>query len=120
MPIAKNIKYCRKKANLTQQQFADAIGTTKATVISWEKKKTAVPVPSAKRVADFFGVSFIEFCDVDIEKLDTELSSGSLKITESEAQNLLMFRALPDEIKGMIRYTIIFAYEHHLGGIDNG
>lgn len=113
MPIAKNIKYCRKKAHLTQQAFADAIGTSKATVISWEAKKTAVPVPSAKKVARYFGVGFMEFCDVDMEALDQSLCTETLLVAGREAQNLLMFRTLPEDVKEMIRYTILTAYERN-------
>ena len=113
MPIAKNIKYCRKRSNLTQQGFADAIGVTKATVISWEAKKTAVPVPSEKRVAGFFGYSFAEFCDIDIEHLDQQ-APGDIKLTRQEMQNIEMFRALPENVKELIRYAIATAYENNL------
>lgn len=115
MPVAKNIKYCRKKANLTQQQFADAIGVSKATVISWEAKKTAVPVPSAKRVSSYFGINFMEFCDVDLEQLDNSLAGQPLYLTETEKQNILMFRQLPEDVKSLIRYTIISTYERNKG-----
>ena len=111
MPIAKNIKFCRKKSNLTQQQLADSLGVSKATIASWESKKTAVPVPSAKRVAEFFCVEFNELCDLDLERLENE--GHDIKLSDREKQGILMFRALPEDIKALIRQTIISAYERN-------
>lgn len=112
MPISKNIKYCRQKANMTQQELADALGFTKTTVLSWEKKKTAVPVPSAKIIASYFGIDFTEFCDVDIERRDNELKEDRLALTESEIKSILMFRQLPPNIRKVIRLAIWEEYEN--------
>lgn len=114
MPIAKNIKYCRKRAGLTQQSFADMIGVSKATVVSWESKKTAVPVPSAKAIANHFGVGFNEFCDIDIERLDKNLEHGKISLTDDEMKSILMFRQLPANVQKLIRYAIITSYENNI------
>lgn len=114
MPIAKNIKYCRQKEGLTQQSFADKIGVSKATVVSWESKKTAVPVPSAKMIANYFGVSFNEFCDIDIERLDKKLEHGRITLTDDEVKSILMFRQLPGNVQKLIRYAIITSYENNV------
>ena len=119
MPVAKNIRYCRRKANLTQQGLADALGISKATVSSWERKKTAVPVPSAKRVAEFFGVGFLEFCDIDLESLEKE-TMRPLELSDTEVQNILMFRQLPDDIKMMIRFAITSAYSRNCETNESG
>ena len=111
MPKAKNLKYCRKKANLTQQAFADAIGATKPTVSSCESRKTAIPAPAAKRIADFFGVDYSDFCDIDLEHKDK-----NLVLSSQEMQELLMFRALGKVEKDIIRHAIRELYNNRNGG----
>lgn len=114
MPISKNIKYCRAKHGLSQQSFADVIGVTKSTVLSWEKKRTAVPVPSAKAIASYFGIDFNEFCDIDLEKMDKRLESGDFELTEQETKSILMFRQLPPNVQKLIRHAIVTAYDNKI------
>jgi len=116
MPKAKNLKYLRTKAHLSQQDFADEIGVSKQTVLSWESRKRAIPVPSSKRIAQYFGIGYEEYCDIDMEIVDNEDAKGRVYLTETEKQSILMFRQLPDEIKKLIRYAI--AVEHKLYGGD--
>lgn len=119
MPKAKNLLYLRKKACLTQEKLADELGVTIATIRSWEHKKTAIPVPATHRIASYFGVSFSEFCDTDLELLDSDLSGEELQLTAREAQNIRLFRKLPDEVKDMIRYILIATYDHSQKGEEN-
>lgn len=111
MPKAKNLKYCRQKAGLTQQALADAIGNAKSTINAWETRKRAIPVPNTKRIAEYFGVSYTEFCDVDLEALDQEFLDKQVTLSPSEAKHILMFRELPDDIKAAIRVQVISTYK---------
>lgn len=111
MPKAKNLKYCRKKAGMTQQKLADALGVAKITVMSWENKKTAIPSTTTKEIAGFFGYEYDDFCDIDLETMERNLASEKNNITQSEIDRILMFRKLPPHIKQMIRYVIVTEYE---------
>lgn len=111
MPKAKNLKYCRKKAGLTQQSLADEIGVSKATVISWESRKTAIPVPSTKMIAKYFGVEYGVFCDDDLERLDRKIKGVDIRLSDSEAENLVLFRELPDHVKEWFRYMVRQAHK---------
>lgn len=110
MPVAKNMKYCRKQNGLSQKEFAHAIGVAQSTVHSWESKRTSVTVPYAKKIAAYFEVDFEEFCDVDLEKRDLELTGGS-PLTVNEIQSVLKFRTLSDETKSAIRAAINAAFD---------
>lgn len=110
MPKAKNLKYCRHKQGLTQQQLADAIGTTKKTVIAWEGKKSSIPVPNTKRIAEFFGVDYSDFCDIDLE----EHERGFVP-TAGEIESIMKFREISEETKIAIRAAINAAYERANG-----
>ena len=110
MPKAKNLKYLRIKANLTQQDFADEIGVSKATVIAWESRKRAIPVPSAKRIAEYFDLEYEEYCDVDIAMIE----ASKIQLTETEKRSLAMFRELPENTKMLFRNAIAVAYENNI------
>ena len=111
MPKAKNLKYLRKKADLTQQKLADKIGVSKVTIGSWENKKTAIPAPSAKAIAEFFGVDYSEFCDIDMELTEQREAPH---LTESETRNLILYRQLPENVKELIRNAIQVEYENNI------
>lgn len=106
MPKSKNLKYCRKKAGLTQQAFADEIGVSKATVIAWESKKTAIPAPAARRVAERFDIEYADFCDIDLEAHE----KGFVP-TAGEIESIMKFREISEETKVAIRAAINSAYE---------
>ncbi|MBR2790081.1 MAG: helix-turn-helix transcriptional regulator, partial [Eggerthellaceae bacterium] len=61
----------RAKANLTQQEFADLLGVSFATVNRWENSRTS-PAPSAKRKLSSFAASM---------GLAIAEESGSLSLT---------------------------------------
>lgn len=112
MPKAKNLKYCRKKAGLTQQQLADELGVTLTTIRSWESKKTAMPVPSTKRVAKYFGLNYADFCDSDLERSDLGLTDDGVKLTAQELKGILMYRELPDDVKSLVRSLINVTHDY--------
>ena len=105
MPKAKNLKYCRIREGLTQKALANELGVSKVSVSSWETLKTAIPVPTTKRLAKHFGVTYSDFCNEDLEKLDAEFGTP-LHLSAIERQNIMLFRELPDDMKDMIRQMI--------------
>ena len=112
MPKAKNLKYCRKKARLTQSALADALGVTKATIISWENRKHSIPEPSARRISEYFGVDYTDFCDEDFEKIAQDEMNGKVTLTGEEAQTVIKFRKLPPNVKKLLKAAIDVAYEN--------
>lgn len=51
------LKELRKKAGLTQRQFAKAIGAAQNTVSQWETGAHGIDNGTLKEIASFFGVS---------------------------------------------------------------
>ena len=113
MSKASNLKYLRKGKKLSQQQLADALCVTKSTVVAWEKLKHAITEPNARRIAEYFDVSYDDFCLSDFEKLDREIMADEL--THEEIQNVYRFRQLSDTSKGIIRSAIRTALELEKG-----
>jgi phage repressor protein C with HTH and peptisase S24 domain/DNA-binding XRE family transcriptional regulator len=57
MSFGTTLKALRLKKNLTQQQVADGLRVSKATISDWEKGKTAPEHRRLDAIADFFGVT---------------------------------------------------------------
>ena len=57
MELYNNIRDYRKKANLTQEQLAEAMGVTGASVSKWENGQSAPDLGLLTELADFFGIS---------------------------------------------------------------
>ena len=55
--IAENIKALRKQHSFTQEQLAEALGVTFASVSKWERGAAAPELNLIAKMADFFGVS---------------------------------------------------------------
>ena len=106
MPKAKNLKYLRHKAGLTQEAFAAAAGYAKSTINAWETKKRSMPKNRTLEVCEYFGVSYADFCDEDLEQLDLEYSTP-LKLSAIERQNITAFRKLPADVQNAIRRIIL-------------
>lgn len=107
MPKAKNLKYCRKKAGMTQKKLAESLGISTVTVNNWESRRHAIPAPSSKKLADFFGVDYETFCSKDLEHEDAGDRIKNHIITDEELQMIISFRLLPDDLKQMVRHVVL-------------
>ena len=110
MPKAKNLKYLRTKAGLTQEALAKAMGYARSTVHAWEAKDRSIPKNRSLELCDFFQVSYKDFCDEDFEDLDKQYENP-LKLSAIERQNIALFRELPDDIKHAIRQMIVQSHK---------
>lgn len=61
--IAKNLKYLRKKKNLTQQQFADEMGIKRASVGAYEESRADPKYDLLKKIALFYGLTMDELAN---------------------------------------------------------
>lgn len=59
--IAFKIKTLRKAKGLTQQQLADAMGTTRGTIAGYEIGRRCPRLPELQRIAEVFGVGLDYF-----------------------------------------------------------
>lgn len=58
------IKQLRKEANLSQEDLALAVGTTRQTIISIESGKYIASLPLAYKIASYFGLTIEEIFDL--------------------------------------------------------
>lgn len=63
MTVSEKIQEARSKAGLTQQQLADAIGTTTQNISQYERGVRNPKIETLRKIADAFGVPVTEFLD---------------------------------------------------------
>lgn len=64
------IKELRKSQKLSQEELAEAVGTTRQTITSIEVGKYTASLPLAYKIAHFFGLTIEEvfdFSDIDMD-----------------------------------------------------
>ena len=61
MMLNENIREIRKINNMTQEQLAEVMGVSTASVSKWETGQSAPEISALLALADYFDVSFFEF-----------------------------------------------------------
>ena len=71
MCLSKNIRYLRKKFNLSQEALAEKFGYKSFTTIQkWEMGTSEPPAGIVRRLADLFNVDIDDLMKIDLEKAD--------------------------------------------------
>jgi transcriptional regulator with XRE-family HTH domain len=83
------LKAFRKRAGLTQEQIAEAVGLTKSAVSQWESNASQPDIPSLKVLRDVLGVS------LDVLICGDAPDGAGDALSPSERVLLQRFRNLP-------------------------
>jgi len=76
--LSKNLKYLRKRKQLTQQHFVDTynqfhgVVVRRSTYQHWESGKTEPSLTHLIVLSDFFDTSIDEFLKIDIEQVEQD------------------------------------------------
>lgn len=110
MPKADNVKYFREKMKMSQKDYADFLGVSRATISSWETKRHSIPRKASERIAKKHGITYHDFCSEDMRTIEAT-NDKPLKLSAIERQNIALFRELPDEVKDTIRRIILLSHK---------
>jgi len=66
--IASNLKYLRRKKNLTQQQFADLMGIKRASVGAYEEDRAEPKYELLKKIAEYYELTMDELAHEEIDE----------------------------------------------------
>ena len=82
--IGSFLKELRKEKNLTQEQLAENLGTSRRTVSRWETGSNMPDLDILIDIADFYGVELRELLDGErkSEKMNKELEETVLKVAD--------------------------------------
>ena len=87
MCLAKNIRYLRKKKNLSQDYIAEKLGYKSYTTIQkWEMGISEPSIAKLRKLAELFGVEINDMTSVDLEKIEKE--GGNKYYTDPETARM--------------------------------
>lgn len=96
--ISANIKFLRKKRNLTQQQFADLLGIKRSMVGAYEEDRASPKMDNMKQIANYFGITVDELVSEKItDKWLDERDKKKEKENEIKAGNLRVLSITVDQ-----------------------
>ena len=73
MELGNRIKKFREKINLSQEELADKIYTSRQTISNWENDKTYPDINSLKLLSNIFDVSLDNLIEGDIESMKKKI-----------------------------------------------
>ena len=103
LSIAENISKLRKEHSMTQEQLAESLGVTFASVSKWERGEAIPSVTTLKEIADLFGVTVDYLISAEHE---TE-NQIKREFSERQRRNHLIITLLSTTIVWLIS-TIIY------------
>lgn len=96
--ISANIKFLRKKRNLTQQQFADLLGIKRSMIGAYEEDRASPKMDNMKQIANYFGITVDELVSEKItDKWIDERDKKKEKENEVKAGNLRVLSITVDQ-----------------------
>lgn len=66
--IASNLRFLRKLAGLSQEQFAKKVGMNRGNIASYEKGNAEPNIEKLQRIVKYFDVSLVAFIQSDLSK----------------------------------------------------
>ena len=79
MELGNRIKTFREKINLSQEELADKVYTSRQTISNWENDKTYPDINSLKLLSNIFDVSLDNLVEGDIEKMKKTINENDRK-----------------------------------------
>lgn len=87
--IGEKIKTLRKKANVTQEKFAEYLGITFQAISRWESGICYPDLEIIPAIANYFNVTTDELLGVDIMNKEERLREISEKLAENQSKGLI-------------------------------
>ncbi|MBQ7140922.1 MAG: helix-turn-helix transcriptional regulator [Bacilli bacterium] len=79
MELGNRIKKFREKINMSQEELADKVYTSRQTISNWENDKTYPDINSLKLLSNIFDVSLDNLIEGDIENMKKTISESDRK-----------------------------------------
>ena len=94
MSVGENIKRLRKQHNLMQQDLADMLNISNATVSSWEVNRTEPKMGMIERMCEIFNCEKSELIDGKSSSTDKKILDIAIKIsnlTSEQRKSVLQY-----------------------------
>lgn len=104
MDIGNKLNRARTKANLTQEQVAEALGVSRQTISNWENEKTYPDIKSVVTLSDLYGIG-LDYLLKDKE----EMSMSDYLDYLEESTNIVKSRNKLSMLILVLTYLVIWA-----------
>lgn len=76
--IARNIRYLRRRENISQEEFAERFGVSRQSVAKWESGDSAPDIFKCREIADHYDITLDVLTGIPLEEQDVneETSEG--------------------------------------------
>ena len=100
-----NLKAVRKEKNLTQRQVAEQLGVVESCYANWEQGRTEPDISTLRRLSLIFEVSidYLAGLEDDFGVRVAGTDTSNTPPTAEERKLLADYRALPEELRALIR-----------------
>lgn len=109
--IAKNLLFYRKKAGLTQKQFAALLGVKNTAVSNWESGNNSIDIETLFAACEIFGVTLNDMYGKYSERT---CDPAGPELRPDEARVLSMYRDLNQQGKEYILQTLGMAAQVYI------
>ena len=101
--ISQNIAYYRKKAGLSQKEFAAKLGAAPSRVSSWETGANSTDIDTLFEICSILDVSINDMCGV--------YPDSNLSLSYPEQEHIKKYRALDERGKATVDNALEKEYE---------
>ena len=74
--ISSNIRYLRRKENLTQEEFAERFGVSRQSIAKWENGDSIPDILKCGEIAEYYEISLDTLVYVSLEGHESENKTG--------------------------------------------
>ena len=74
-----NIRFLRKKENLSQEEFAERFGVSRQSVAKWESGESLPDVLKCREIAEFYDISIDTLISMSLEGMGSSEETGEGK-----------------------------------------
>ncbi len=107
--FSKNLKYLRKKENLSRIELAGKLNVNPSTISRWENEDMGVTVENAFDIAEFFNISIADLTGLDLS-VNGIPPSNKTDILYNKTKDILN-----DDERAMMEFTMQRAIDRHEG-----
>lgn len=67
--LAKNLRFLRRRRNVSQSKFAEEIGLTRSNIASYELGKAEPSASNLAKIARYFNINMLQLIEADLEEI---------------------------------------------------
>ncbi len=67
--LAKNLRFLRRRSNVSQARFAEEIGLTRSNIASYELGKAEPSASNLAKIAKYFNINMLQLIEADLEAI---------------------------------------------------